>query len=79
MFQKSETYFTKAMAIHSNIYDSYPRAQAYGLAGEKDKAMNHLQKAVVHGYTSIQDIENEKSFMLLKSDARWEKLMGRLK
>lgn len=79
MFQKSETYFIKAMAIHSNMYDYYRRAQAYARVGEKNKAMDHLQKAVDQGYTSKQDIENEESFMVLKSDARWEKLMARLK
>lgn len=72
MFQKSDAYFIKTMAIHSNMYDYYRRAQAYALAGEKDKAMGHLQKAVDQGYSSKQGIENEKSFALLRSDARWE-------
>jgi hypothetical protein len=79
MFQKSNRYFEKAMAIHSNMYDYYRRAQAYALVGEKDKAIDHLQKAVDRGYTSRQDIENEKSFMQLRSDARWQKLLAKLK
>ncbi len=79
MFEKSDTYFKKTMAIHSNMYDFFRRAQAYAVVGEKNKAMDHLEEAVNRGYTSKEDIENEKSFMLLKSGARWEKLLDTLK
>jgi hypothetical protein len=79
MFQKSDKYFIKAMALHSNMYDYYRRAQAFARLGEKNKAIKHLLKAIDQGYSSRQDIENEKCFTLLKSDARWEKLLVRLK
>lgn len=79
MFQKSDTYFAKAMSVRSNMYDYYRRAQAYARVGEKDRALDNLQKAIDQGFTSRQDIENEKSFMMLRSEARWERLVGRLK
>ena len=79
MFQKSDLYFIKAMDSHSNMYDYYRRAQAYALVGETGKAIHYLQKAVDQGYNFKGEIENDKSFALLKSDARWEKLVAQLK
>jgi Tol biopolymer transport system component len=79
MFQKSDKYFTKAMTVHSNMYDFFRRARTYALVGEKDKTIELLQKAIDLGYTSREDIENDKSFALLKSDARWKKLLSELK
>ncbi len=79
MFQKSDTYFESAMAINSNMYEYYRRAQAYALVGKKDRVIELLQEAIERGYTSRQDIENDKSFAQLRSDVRWKKLIAQLK
>ncbi len=79
MFQKSDEYFTKAMAIHSNMFEYFRRARAYALVDEKDKAFDNLRKALDQGYTSKQDFENEKGFATLRSDARWRELVEKLR
>jgi hypothetical protein len=79
MYPKSDMYFSRAMDIHSNMYDYYRRAQAYAGAGEKDKAIDHLREAIDRGYTRKQDIENDKIFELLRADRRWQILLAKLK
>lgn len=78
-FTASDKYFEKAMAINSNGYEYLRRAANYILVNEKDKAFETLQKALAFDYITKNDLENNSGLSLIKSDARWKKLLEKLK
>lgn len=77
-FVESETYFEKAMAIHRNKYEYQRRARRFALIGEKDKALEHVNKAIASGLTARQEFENDPDLASLKSDHRFQALLNNL-
>jgi len=75
----SDEFFEKAMAIHSNMYEYYRRAQACAMVGENDKAFENLNKAVDQGYTSLHNIGSDVAFAALITDPKWKELLAKLK
>ena len=78
-FESSEVYFQQAMAISYNRFEYQRRARRYALLGEKNRAFEHLNKALEEGLDSKQELENDPELEVLKSDARFEALLNKLK
>lgn len=78
-FKTSDEYFEKAMAISSNGYEYLRRAGNYVFINEKDKAFETLHKALAFDYITKNDFENDSGLAPLRSDARWKRLVGKLK
>jgi thioredoxin-like negative regulator of GroEL len=77
-YKASDEYFEKAMAINSNRFEYHRRAREYALVGQKDKALENLNKAVEFGHTSRMEFENDEELEALKSDIRFQKLLSKL-
>jgi adenylate cyclase len=56
----------------------YNAACTYSLMGEKDKALNLLEKAVRNGYGHKEWLENDPDFASLSDHPRFQALMQRL-
>ncbi|MGZ8541075.1 MAG: TPR end-of-group domain-containing protein, partial [Chitinophagaceae bacterium] len=78
-FKPSDEYFEKAMSLHSHGVFWYNRACGYSQLGQKDKAFEALDKAVNLGYNERKNYETDPDLVPLKSDARWNGLMDKLK
>ncbi|MGZ8549750.1 MAG: TPR end-of-group domain-containing protein, partial [Chitinophagaceae bacterium] len=78
-FKPSDEYFEKAMSLHSHGVFWYNRACGYSQLGHKDKAFEALDKAVNLGYNERKNYETDPDLVPLKSDARWNGLMDKLK
>ncbi|QHT68283.1 hypothetical protein GXP67_17370 [Rhodocytophaga rosea] len=74
-FNLSDAYFEKAIAIHSNGYEYLRRARKLAHIGEKDKALEHLYKAVALGLNARQEFQNDPDLVSLQSDVRFQKLL----
>ena len=59
--------------VHYNI------ACAYALAGHKEKAFYHLQKAVENGYDDAEHMKNDEDLRSLRDDERFKKLLERMR
>jgi len=56
---------------------AYWAASAYALLGEKDAALNWLERSIKLGFEDRRWIENDQSFQSLRSDDRFARLMQR--
>ena len=79
LFDASDEYFAKAMAIQSNRFEYHRRARAYALIHEKEKAFQNIEKAIELGQTSKKEFETVEDLANLRMDARWKTLMEKLK
>jgi hypothetical protein len=79
MFKTSDEYFEKAMSIHKHGLFWYNRGCGYTHIGHKDKAFGALNKAASLGYNEKKNYEADPDLIPLKSDARWNLLMKKLK
>ena len=79
LFDTSDEYFSKAMAIQSNRFEYHRRARAYALINEKDKAFQNIDKAIELGQTSKKEFETDADLANLRTDTRWKTLMEKLK
>jgi hypothetical protein len=77
-FKASDEYFEKAMGINSNRFEYHRRAREYAIIGEKDKALENLNKALELGHTSRIEFEKDVELESLKSDIRFQKLLSKL-
>jgi len=59
--------------VHYNI------ACAYALAGHKEKAFHHLEKAVENGYDDAEHMENDEDLRSLRDDERFKELLERMR
>ncbi|MDX5422302.1 MAG: hypothetical protein LPK07_01910 [Hymenobacteraceae bacterium] len=60
-------------------FDHYNAACSWALAGNRDKAFAHLQKAIEKGYTSVNHFQEDSDLSSLHSDKRWPILVEDLK
>jgi ketosteroid isomerase-like protein len=58
--------------------DFYNLACAYALSGEKEKAIDNLEKAIGAGFTNRQQYETDTDLDSLRDSARFKELMKRL-
>ena len=72
-------YYEKAIAISPDSFDSYYLACAYAKLNDTAKAISALNFAVKNGYGSRQQIENDASFDLIRSDVKFKELLNTLK
>jgi len=79
MFTRSDDYFEKAMTISPASYPYFNRGCSYARIGEKTRAFEALNKAVVLGHTTKKEYEDNPALKSLKSDSRWRVLMEKMK
>lgn len=58
--------------------DHYNAACSWALAGDKNKAITHLGKAIDKGYLNINHLKQDSDLNSLHSDKRWDKLVQQL-
>lgn len=57
----------------------YNLACSYALLKDADAAIEALERAIVLGYTDIYHLERDKDLALLRKDARFRKLIEKMK
>ncbi len=72
-------YYEKAIAISPDSFDSYYLAKAYAKLNDTENAIRALGYAVKNGYGSKQQIENDSSFDLIRSDEKFKELLSTVK
>ncbi|HMG91738.1 MAG TPA: hypothetical protein VK589_16885, partial [Chryseolinea sp.] len=72
-------YYKAALSIQPEGGDYYELGCAYVLSGQIDLAFASLHKAIDNGYNSSKHFESNDGLESLKSDARWNELMSRLR
>lgn len=55
---------------------SYVLAKLYAQAGNLDRSLQYLRKAMEDGYAGIQNVYSDKEFATLRKDARFSELMA---
>jgi tetratricopeptide (TPR) repeat protein len=78
-FAESIIYFEKALQMKEEGREYFSLARAFAFNNEKNKAFLNLDKAIGLGYNSKQQFENDQALRSLKSDGKWQELLGRLK
>lgn len=58
--------------------DHFNAACSWALAGDKDRAFAHLDKAISKGYLNISHLKQDSDLNSLHGDKRWAKLVQRL-
>lgn len=69
----------KAAEIKSNSYILFNLACAYAHVGETNKAFAAIEQAIEKGFNSRQRFESNADMQLLKSDARFQTVLQKLK
>ena len=72
-------YYEKAMAISRDSFDSYYLAKGYAKLNDIENALRALDYAVKNGYGSKQQIENDSSFDLIRSNEKFRELLSTVK
>jgi len=78
-YQEAIHYYKAALSIQPEGGDYYELGCAYVLSGQIDLAFASLHKAIDNGYNSSKHFESNDGLESLKSDARWNELMSRLR
>ncbi len=61
-----------------NMVVYYNTACSFSLAGNSDKAFEHLDKAVAKGWKSMGSIQQDEDFNNIHADERWEKILEKV-
>jgi tetratricopeptide (TPR) repeat protein len=56
----------------------YNLACSYALTGQKEKAINNLNKAVELGYADVEHLRQDRDLEVLKADPRFQNIIKRL-
>ena len=67
--------FERALSVQKGTAeDYYDAAVAWALAGEKDRALEYLQKAVDGGWHDMERVANEQAFATWRGTRQWASL-----
>jgi uncharacterized protein YehS (DUF1456 family) len=55
---------------------SFMVAKMYARAGDVDRTIEYLRKAMENGYKNINDVYKDQEFATLRTDKRFEELMA---
>jgi len=75
-FQKIAEAFPKTPLGRNSAYNV---ACAFALLGEKEKALDWLDKAVRFGYTDVEHMDRDSDLVSLRSEARYKKIVEGMK
>ena len=70
--------FERAVEILKGPAAMYALASAFAGAGQKDKALEWLGKAVEGGFNQAQNMQSDPAFAALRDDARYKELSARV-
>lgn len=63
-------------AIFSRLDQHFNAASCFALAGNKDAAFAHLEKAVAAGWSNTKRLRQDADLASLRADARWKNVMA---
>lgn len=78
-YRESASVYEKALAIRANGGDYYNLGCCYALLNEKNRAIEALEKAIDLGFNRKQQYETDTDLDALRTDARFQALLGLLK
>lgn len=71
-YQESSKFWDKAFKVHIGFSsDYYNSACTNALAGNRNKAFNHLEKAIKNGWEDIDWMKKDSDFTSLKDSKKW--------
>jgi tetratricopeptide (TPR) repeat protein len=77
--KEAAVYYEKAISISADAFDYYYLARAYAKLNDKENAIKVLGKALINGYGSKHQVDNDHDFDLIRSDDRFKKLLSSIK
>jgi tetratricopeptide (TPR) repeat protein len=76
--KESLTVLEEALKLTGNAQTYYYLGSAYALDGNKDKAFDLLDKALLNGFAFLSTFEGDPGYNAIRSDARYAPLADRL-
>jgi len=71
--------FEKANAAGAGVFGEYGEAAVYTAMNQKEKALEHLEKAVQQGYAQPEMMASDEHLAALRNDPRFSKLLEQAK
>ena len=74
--QAAESYERAFSIQDGEAEDYYNAAVGWASAGERDRALEYIQKAIENGWKDMERIESEQAFAALRGTKEWENLIS---